>query len=165
MAFAVNSLYLQGVNCQLTYPIDMKQTLKTKFFNYILVLLGFATTTSCEYIPQVLAEYGTPTMDFEVSGKVVNQDSAPIAGIKVSCRVFYDPGVATVLTSEDGSFNISGTAMRPLLEFEDIDGPENGGEYVSRKEEIKVDQVGKGDGHWYMGKYESKGVVIKMEKK
>lgn len=142
----------------------MKQTLKTKFFNYILVLLGFATTTSCEVISPA-CEYGTPTMDFEVSGKVVNQDSTPIAGIKVSCRIFAAPGIATALTSEDGSFFISGTGMSPLLEFEDIDGPENGGEFAAKTEEIKVDRVKKGDGHWYLGKYEAKDVVVEMEEK
>jgi len=142
----------------------MKQTLITKILNYVLVLLGFATTTSCDGL-SVVCEYGTPTMDFEVSGKVVNQKSVPIAGIKVSCHVFTDPGIVTALTAEDGSFFISGTSISPTLTFEDIDGPENGGEYSDKTEEIKVEQVEKGDGKWYSGKYEAKGVVIELEEK
>lgn len=104
-------------------------------------------------------------MDFEVSGKVVNNDSAPIAGIKVSCSIRKEPGIATAFTAADGSFLISGTAISPSLNFEDIDGPENGGEFADKTEEIAVSQIEKGDGSWYMGKYEAKGVVIKMEKK
>ena len=139
----------------------MRQGFFTTTLNYILVLLGFATTTSCEHIFAIQCEYGTPTMDFEVSGKVVNQDSTPIAGIKVSA-VGDD---VTALTSEDGSFFISGTGWGSFLMFEDIDGPENGGEYAVKTEEVKVEQVEKGSGHWYKGKYEAKGVVIEMEKK
>ncbi len=138
---------------------DMKQTLITKICNYILVSLGFAGTASCEVIR---CEYGTPTMDYAVSGKVVNQESAPIAGIQVSS---LDHTEQAVLTAEDGSFIISGTGMSALLMFEDIDGAENGGEFADRIEKISVQQVKKGDGNWYMDKYEAKDVVIKMEEK
>ena len=143
----------------------MEQTLKTKFFNYILVLLGFSASTSCENVIPIECEYGTPTMDFEISGKVVNQSSEPIQGIKVSCQTFTLPGVSTAITAEDGSFHISGKAISPMLEFEDIDGPENGGEFASKTEEIKVNQIKKGDGHWYKGEYEAKDVVVRMEEK
>lgn len=143
----------------------MKQTLITRFFNSILVLLGFSSAVSCEPGSGAVCMYGVPTMDFEVSGKVVDQDSAPIAGIKVCCSTFDEPGVATVFTAADGSFFISGTEMSPLLKFEDIDGPENGGEFAEKTEEIEVVRVKKGDGEWYLGKYEAKGVVIGLEKK
>ena len=143
----------------------MKQTVLTKILNCALVLLGFASTTSCEHIGQIACEYGTPTMDFKVSGKVVSQDSAPIAGIKVSCHVFTAPGIVTAHTAADGSFSISGTGMSPLLEFEDIDGPENGGEFAGKTEEIKVNKVKEGDGHWYRGEYEANDVVIRLERK
>ena len=141
----------------------MKQTLITRIFNHILVILGFASTVSCG--PDIVCMYGTPTMDFEVSGKAVNEDSAPVAGIKVSCYTDSRPDAPSVITAEDGSFNISGTAINAVLKFEDIDGPENGGEFEEKIEIINVEQVQRGDGNWYMGKYESKGVVIKMEKK
>lgn len=143
----------------------MRQTFKTKIFNRILVLLGFASTTSCEYINVTKCEYGTPTMDFEISGKVVNQDSAPITGIKVSCPHNWVPGASNVFTAEDGSFVISGSGIVPVLEFKDVDGPENGGEFADKIQEIKVTKIKEGDGSWYMGKYEAKGVVIEMEEK
>lgn len=111
--------------------------------------------------------YGTPTMDFEVSGKVVNQQSEPIPGIKVSCNDRGNDrgnGPSSVLTDQDGSFSISGSAMSARLGFEDIDGPENGGEYAGMHKDIDVKQVEKGDG-WYMGKYEARNVVIRMTEK
>lgn len=144
----------------------MNQTFKIKFFNHLLVLLGFAATTSCDNKNMNMeCMYGTPTMDFEVSGKVVNKDSAPIAGIKVSCYVYSDSGIATTLTAADGSFKISGTAISPTLNFEDIDGLENGGQFADKTQDITVSQIEEGDGSWYMGKYEAKGVVIEMEEK
>ncbi len=166
----------------------MKQSFITKFFNLILMVLGFATTSCSDLSPCM---YGTPTMDYEVSGKVVNKNSVPIAGIKVSptfmCMygtlpVEYEvsgkvvsKGSATdlyepdsVLTGKDGSFFISvnGYTSRKdvLLRFEDVDGSENGGEYAVKEESITLEQVEKGDG-WYEGKYEAKGVVIEMEEK
>lgn len=63
----------------------MTQTLTTKICNRILMLLGFSTTAlsqvACMYGPRQ-SDYGALTMDFEVSGKVVDKESAPIAGIK-----------------------------------------------------------------------------------
>lgn len=141
----------------------MKQSLITKFFNYILMILGFTGSVSCE--PLATCMYGTPTMDFEVSGKVVNQDSAPIAGIKVSCPTYTAPGIASTLTAEDGSFSISGRGYGPQLRFEDIDGPDNGGEFAELTEYVEGTQVGEGDGHWYKGRFEARDVVITMEKK
>lgn len=142
----------------------MRQTLVTKILNHILMLLGFAGTASCEYINQA-CEYGMPTMDFEVSGKVVNEEAAPVKGIQVSCSIIKEPGIETVLTAEDGSFTIAGTSVNARLEFEDIDGPENGGEFESMYQDISVEKVKEGDGKWYMGEFEAKDVVIKMKEK
>lgn len=142
---------------------------KTKILNYLLALLGFAAATSCDEAGNLIigmaAEYGTPTMDFEVSGKVVDQNSAPIEGIQVRCMTYDAPGHSTTLTAKDGSFSISGKSMSALLEFSDIDGPENGGEFATKMENIEVKKIGDGDGRWYMGKFEAKGVVIDMEEK
>ena len=151
----------------------MKANLRIKFFKQILTLLGFSTAAitqfACAYgpIPKDYppCEYGTPVMDFEVSGKVVNQNSSPIAGIKVSCSVNTEPGVSSVITAEDGTFMISGTGISPVLDFKDVDGAENGGEFADKTETIKADRIEDGDGKWYLGKYEAKGVVIEMEEK
>ena len=140
----------------------MKQTFTTKILNYILVILGFAVT-SCD--KGYLCAYGTPTMDFQISGKVVNKANEPIPGIKVTSP-YSPPDKNSVFTAEDGTFSISGLGvLGARLEFKDIDGPEIGGEYADLLEEIKVNQVQKGDGAWYMGMYEAKDVVINMKEK
>lgn len=142
----------------------MKQTFVTKVLNHILVILGFASAVSCEE-PEMRCMYGTFSMDYEVSGKVVNNDSAPIPGIQVSSGINVASGAATVLTAQDGSFFISGTgAPSIVLVFEDIDGPGNGGEFAGKTQEINVSQIKKGDG-WYLGKYGAKDVVIELEEK
>ena len=97
--------------------------------------------------------------------KFFKQNSSPIAGIKVSCSVNTEPGVSSVLTAEDGTFMISGTGISPVLDFKDVDGAENGGEFADKTEKIKADRIEDGDGKWYLGKYEAKGVVIEMEEK
>ena len=132
------------------------------------MLLGFSATAlsqvACMYGPRQ-SDYGALTMDFEVSGKVVDKESAPIAGIEVSCSAKTESGVSSVLTAGDGSFFISGTGVSPLLQFKDIDGSENGGEFAEKFKVIEVDRAGKGDGNAYVGKYQAKGVVVEMEKK
>lgn len=155
----------------------MKSPFKIKISSHILKLLGFSaaaiTQFACAYGPipgdyqddDMSCMYGTPVMDFKVSGKVVNQSSSPIAGINVSYRIITAPGVSSVLTAEDGTFLISGTGIRPVLDFKDVDGAENGGEFADKSETIKADRVEEGDGKWYLGKYEAKGVVIEMKEK
>lgn len=142
----------------------MKQSRKINLYNKVLSLLGFAAATACEpgtigiTIPGRV-EYGCPYMDFVVSGKVVNKQSDPIPGIKVSSC-----GNST-FTDRDGAFSISGQDMSPQLFFEDIDGQENGGEFAFKMEEIEAEKVGDGDGRWYMGKYQATDVVVEMEEK
>jgi len=147
----------------------MKQTLKTKFFSYLLVLLGFAATTSCEP-SETPCVNGVPIgVYYMVSGKVVDKDSAPIAGIRVSSG--NDPErFPTFPTDEDGSFYISwfGTNRGAYLYFQDIDGPENGGEFIDKTEEIKCEYFCHGSPGImavYVGMYGAKDVVIRMEKK
>ena len=47
--------------------------------------------------------------------------------------------------------------------IEDIDGEENGGNFVKQEIVGEVKQTKKGDGHWYDGAYESE-ISVKMEK-
>ena len=50
------------------------------------------------------------------------------------------------------------------LEFEDVDGPENGGEFQKVEVEVPVFQVKEGDGNWYQGSYGA-GADVTMIKK
>lgn len=151
----------------------MKQTAWTKFLNWVLVTLGFATTVSCQMYGTLKPMYGTPYpdpvmygqpyMSYEVSGKVVDEEMKPIEGIQV-VGVEND----TTYTAADGSFFISAKEWSsPEAIFEDIDGPENGGEFKTRHEYfpgIEMRQVEKGSG-WYRGKYVGKDVVVTLKKK
>ena len=127
---------------------------------YLLGLLGFgAMAASC--IGRV--EYGTPHCDYRVSGKVVNEDGEPVAGIEVSDPYEFN-GVKDV-TGADGKFSIEsdGISYPDKLIVKDIDGEENG---LYRDKEAplgKFTQVKKGSG-WYSGFYEAQDVVITVEK-
>ena len=50
------------------------------------------------------------------------------------------------------------------IECEDVDGPENGGEYQKVVVEVPVFQVKEGDGNWYQGAYEAGADVTMMKK-
>lgn len=50
------------------------------------------------------------------------------------------------------------------LEFEDVDGQENGGEFQKVSIEVPVFKVKDGDGNWYDGAYEA-GANVTMTKK
>ena len=133
----------------------MKQNIFIKILNSLLVALGFSTFFSC-------CMYGTPNMDFKVSGKVTDDKANPIAGIKVS----YEDrnGIVEIYSAKDGSFTAVGNGMDARLRLEDVDGPENGGEFVTKEELVKLEKVSDGDG-WYKGRFEAENVTIVLDKK
>lgn len=109
--------------------------------------------------------YGTPVVEFSVKGKVVDPDGNPIQGIEIS----HDYSGHKVYTLEDGSFDYAsediGFEMETVtLEFTDIDGEENGGDFQSQEVPVPVQQTEPGDGGWNNGKFEAEGVEIIMTK-
>ena len=50
------------------------------------------------------------------------------------------------------------------LEFTDIDGEENGGDFQYQEVPVPVQQTEPGDGGWNNGKFEAEGVEIVMTK-
>lgn len=126
----------------------------------LLVLLGFEACT------EEGEEYGTPTVDFHVVGQVTNAEGEPIEGIRVTTRGYFNFHDGTTeqatYTDKDGHFatkEMRSISIDPMMRvvFEDVDGEANGG--VFAKDSVMADamtrtQVGKGDGHWYDGKYE-----------
>lgn len=126
----------------------------------LLVLLGFEACT------EEGEEYGTPTVDFHVVGQVTNAEGKPIEGIRVTTRGYFNIHDGTTeqatYTDKDGHFatkEMRSISIDPMMRvvFEDVDGEANGG--VFAKDSVMADamtrtQVGKGDGHWYDGKYE-----------
>ena len=71
---------------------------------FILSIFGLTTFMSCEYgCPPVTAEYGTPSAEFHISGRVENKLGKSIEGIKVSV---YNQQNPLDTTNSDGSFKI-----------------------------------------------------------
>jgi len=136
-----------------------------KFFDKIIVLLlGFSGVFSgCEKLPGggMIAEYGMPHADFEIKGVVMDKvNSQPIQNIRVVRQVYENFG-DTLYTDLEGKYAFEFSDY-PILEnpfhlkIEDIDGEENGGYFGSEEIDVKItqaDQVKKGDGHWYDGKF------------
>jgi len=142
------------------------------FCRWMLGVLGIsAAITSCEEGPfglgglggGMLAEYGMPTMDYSVKGKVVDSKSGKgVAGIEVYHEYDID---RRDTTGVDGSFQIQGVAFPNTsleVELHDID-PKKDGEYEDAQATVQLEQVGKGSGSWYSGSYEAKDVVLKMD--
>ena len=105
---------------------------------FILSLFGMTIFASCEYgCPPIQCEYGTPSADYQISGRVENAQKQGIKGIKVYMKsaMNYDydtfegnPTTADTTTT-DGSFAINCREFpeREIwLVAEDIDSTENG---------------------------------------
>ena len=86
----------------------------------------FGMTLTC------VACYGVPEADYNpqwrASGRVVDPEGEPIKGIKVSMSS------SEVHTDYDGRFYVTGGSHS--VQFEDVDGEDNGGKYLSRRIEL-----------------------------
>lgn len=113
-------------------------------------------------------EYGSPYAEYELKGRVTDEDSNPIPGIKVSLD---DPqnryNADTTDISGEFEFNkerIFPPGDRMKVFFQDIDGPENGGEFALDSLELDVYQIEEGS-RWYKGAFKSDDVEIRLKKK
>lgn len=141
-------------------------------FVAILGLLGFA---ACGDDPDLRpSAYGSPTADYKYMGTVTDEDGNPIEGINVvmSGMVNNTPLASlTLKTDKDGKFSTitmstSRTYVR-TIDFVDVDGPANGGDFESQTitlKEMEVNQVKEGDNSWYLGEFEY-SADIKLKKK
>ena len=151
------------------------RTLLIKLIKISLGLLGVAMVDSCI----AKAEYGCPHSDFKAKGVVTDEAGNGIQGIRVVISAEYPnpnyvggPITDTLWTNHVGeyatgeSYIHDGFANKDSvkLEFEDVDGKENGGEFQNVTIEVPVFKVKDGDGNWYMGAYEA-GANVTMLKK
>lgn len=144
-------------------------------FKITLGMLGVVMVDSCV----AKAEYGCPHADFEAKGVVTDEDGNGIQGIRVVISAKYpdpiytgDPITDTLWTKHNGEY-VTGESYidddfaymdSVKLEFEDVDGQENGGEFHKVTIEVPVFKVKEGDGNWYDGAYEA-GADVTMLKK
>lgn len=132
-----------------------------KFIIRVLSLLGFTTAmNACQMM------YGSPTADFEISGRVTSESGAALNNIRVVISpehadtdfTYYDRQRDTVYTNRFGQFRIN-SGLWPsegvyILRADDIDGAANNGDYQSDSTKIEIHNgdLKDGDGKWYMGK-------------
>ena len=117
-----------------------------------------------------MAEYGTPTVDYEFKVHVTDQDAKPVEGLQVDLRNSH--GVEKELTDAQGNAELDGSYTgfhrdhQVVLEVKDIDGEKNG--VVADKQvsvEVKEsDFVSKGSKRWNNGKVK-KEIEIQVERK
>lgn len=109
--------------------------MKEKLLLAAASLLGFAT--ACEN-KRTVDMYGVPPphVGYKVKGKVTDKAGNPIPGIEVNDKA----NKITSATGGDGSYELSGAVWDRVmtLTFTDIDGPENGGEFVEKTVDIKL---------------------------
>ena len=134
-------------------------TTYTKIIAWFLSILGF--TAACDIIePKV--EYGTPSADFIVKGKVTDKSSQkPITNIAVIRKARTSPyGNDTVKTNTDGDFELKFNEFPGVdhwIYAEDLDGTDNGGLYAKDSLTVNTSQMKnakKGTGSWYQGVFE-----------
>ena len=137
-------------------------------YGFLMTILGFS---GCEGIFETRAEYGQPYAEFKLVGEVKSEEGKPIKGIRVIVKPYIayteqqylDWNRDTLFTDAEGKFSkekLKHTWPNEMkgstIIFEDIDGPENGGEFVSKTlndKEFTVEQVKKGSGNWYDGDF------------
>lgn len=140
-----------------------------------LGLLGIALVDSCI----AREEYGCPYAEFEAKGLATDETGNGIQGIRVVISAEYPnplytgtPLTDTLWTNNNGEY-VTGKSylveqfayMKSVqVEFEDVDGAENGGEFQSVTVEVPVTQVKEGDEHWYKGAYEASANVTMLKK-
>lgn len=141
--------------------------MKIKYFrlrNWLLATAAglFGLNAGCD----APVEYGCPTADYEVKGRVTTQDDVPIEGIAVSRNERYYSYTSDT-TDADGryylrysGFPIDGDTVE--VYFSDIDGEANGS-YADTMRSVVFYQsdLHGGDGHWYEGRA-TKVVDVKL---
>ena len=151
------------------------EIVKKSFFRFldkvIVLLLGaFGMFAACNNPDDTPVEYGMPYADFELKGTVTSSvTSEPIQNIRVVYPHFseseyenlpleYKFSGDTTYTDQNGKYTLAfggSTWAQHRLKFEDIDGEENGGQFLRKEIQVgftSADRVKAGQG-WYEGKF------------
>lgn len=132
---------------------------------FVLVTLFGLSQTSC-------VMYGTPEVEYEFKGKVMDESSLPIRDIQVTVQPAHEndsPFIFTATTDGAGNFEFKTRIIawdfpeKVKVIFEDTDGLENRGEYAKDSLLIGTHQVKKADG-WYNGGFVSDDVNMYLKR-
>ena len=140
------------------------------FCRWLLPFFGISAVISCDNViigPDMYGcppvEYGTPTMEFRVKGKVTNYDTGePVKGIAVSTDDDWEDPL--VVTSDNGEFVYESTGFPKeiiKMKFTDVDFDEDGA-YMSKEFMVALKKASEGSGAWDEGFYIAEDVVVKM---
>lgn len=117
----------------------------------VLAVLGFQTTGCAKkYGVMEPAEYGTPWADYQVQGKVTNQEQAPLKDIQVVLEFPKYGGYSdTLYTDENGEYKFEGDFLP--TDSVSVTANDTAGVYASesKKEAFSYDR--KDADRWYEG--------------
>lgn len=128
--------------------------------------ISFAAKLKRDY-QETPAEYGMPHATYKVIGQVSSEDGTPIPGIEVLMTLYHDGDFMKGTTDSQGKVEIELEAWpdetQATVEFTDIDGEANGGQFQSEKAEVTFEKVNDGDGRWFEGSYAAE-VKVQLKK-
>lgn len=135
----------------------------------IYILLGLLGFTSCEHFIGAV-EYGTPNVSFSLKARVVDEAGTPIQGIEVRTEdgghFEYNTGFSDYLGYIDASGTFRPGTEHGKVQFIDIDGEANGGEFEMLTVDIEnATQTEEGSGGWYEGAYAADLGTVTMKLK
>lgn len=134
----------------------------------IYILLGLLGFTGCEHFGAV--EYGTPNVSFSLKARVVDEAGTPIQGIEVRTEdgghFEYNTGFSDYLGYIDASGTFRPGTEHGKVQFIDIDGEANGGEFETLTVDVNnATQTEEGSGGWYEGAYAADLGTVTMKLK
>jgi putative lipoprotein (rSAM/lipoprotein system) len=124
------------------------KTIIFRFLNFVIfAILSCLGVSSSD---QVMAMYGVPSGEFQISGRVKNLKSKPIRNIEVEVQDSQNRTLGVVKTAKDGSFQIDYKGwphQEVYVVSRDVDGRRHG-EYRSDITLVKLDYPKQG---WNQG--------------
>ena len=136
-----------------------------KFFDKIIIAilsLSWLFYSCKKDIKPMVSEYGVPHGEYVLKGVIMDKEtSLPIQNIQVQGEYIK------IYTDADGKYEIYCNYSNFYLRIDDVDSVENGGYFYSKEIEgqfTQADQIEKGDGKWYDGKF-VKTRNIELEKR
>ena len=135
----------------------------------LYILLGRLGLSSCEHFFGA-AEYGCPNVSFSLKARVVDEAGTPIQGIEVRAedgdRFEYNTGFSDYQGYIDARGSFWPGTQHGKVQFIDIDGEANGGEFETLTLQIEnVTQTEDGSGNWYDGAYTADMGTVTMKLK
>jgi putative lipoprotein (rSAM/lipoprotein system) len=122
----------------------MKKPIIKFFDKIILLLLGLSGT-----IFYACPKYGELVAEYRLNGTVTDKTQAPIKNIRVVNLPYENAKHGdTLYTNEQGRFGFDVWSGTSYLKIEDIDGEENGGEFLPTAFDVQftnADRVRKGN--------------------